>query len=168
MNTLVKSVAVLVLLNAISRLCTGQDFVYTKGNSYLYFKNSNHKHAVYSVGDILTFTTNDSNTKVSEPIVNFEDSLIVFNNFKINPSKISSLYVDEKTKNWFVFRYKYEQAFLLSGVAFFPVDFVNTRRVNPKSLIISGGLLGAGFMTKLIISRRLKVSGRRSLTIISY
>lgn len=159
---------IIALLSSIIYPCIGQDFIYTKGEHFLYFKNKNHKHAVYNTGDIITFNTKDNNNKIIGKIKSFEDSLIVFENFKVNCKLISAIYVDDKTKHWFIFRYKYESAFFLAGSAFLPVDFINSGKIKSDAIIITSGLLGAGLAAKLLISRKLSVNNKRKLLIISY
>jgi hypothetical protein len=117
---------------------------------------------------VLTFELKGTKTKVSDQIRGFEDSLVVFQSYKLNPKEIAALYVDEKTKIWFIFRYKYEKIFSLAGALFLPIEVVNTGKIEPKAVAVSGALLGAGLLARWLVSDKLKIKGRRKLLIISY
>lgn len=165
---MLKYYTVIVLFFANTLLCAGQNFIHAKGQSFLYFKKNGHREAVYAVGDKLTFELKATKAKVIDRIIGFEDSLLVFQSYKLNPSQISALYVDEKTKIWFIFRYKYEKAFFLAGSLFLPISIINTGRVEPKALVVSGALLGAGLLAKWLVSNKLRIKGKRKLLVISY
>jgi hypothetical protein len=138
------------------------------GQGTLLFKKNNHRQAYYKVGDIISFNLKGSKQKISDQIKGFEDSLLVFQFYKINPKEISRLYVDNKTKIWFIFRYKYEKLFLVAGASFLPIEFVNTGKIHQEALLVSGTLLSAGFLAKFLISDKIKIKGRRRLVIIKY
>lgn len=159
---------VIVLLFATASLCTGQAFIYAKGQSFLYFKKNGHREAVYAVGDKLTFELRTTRTKVTDRIIGFEDSLLVFQTYKLRPNEIGALYVDDKTKIWFIFRYKYEKVFFLAGSLFLPISVINTGQVEPKALAVSGALLGAGLLARWLVSKKLRIKGKRKLLVISY
>jgi len=165
---MLKYFTAIVLLFATTSLCAGQAFVHAKCQSFLYFKKNGHREAVYAVGDKLTFELKATKAKVTDRIIGFEDSLLVFQTYKLRPSEIGALYVDEKTKIWFIFRYKYEKAFLLAGSLFLPISVINTGKVEPKALAVSGALLGAGLLAKWLVSQKLRIKGKRKLIIISY
>jgi hypothetical protein len=120
------------------------------------------------VGDKLTFELKATKAKVTDRSIGFEDSLLVSQTYTLRTSKIGALYVDEKTKIRFIFRYKYEKAFLLAGSLFLPISVINTRKVEPKALAISGALFGAGLLAKWLVSQELRIKGKRKLLIISY
>jgi hypothetical protein len=147
---------------------TGQAFVHAPGQRFLYFQKNGHREAVYATGDALTFELKGTKAKISDQIRGFEDSLVVFQSYKVNPKEIAALYVDEKTKIWFIFRYKYEKVFLLAGALFLPIDVINTGKIEPKALAVSGTLLGAGLLARWLVSDKLKIKGRRKLLVISY
>jgi len=137
------------------------------GNSQkLLFQKNRYRQALYEPGDQLTFRLKGSRTKIFGQILGFEDSLIVFRDFKINPAKISHLYVDAKTRIWFILRYKYSKLLLIAGTGYLFLDAVNSGEFREKTLIISGTLIGAGLLAKIFISERMKIKGRRKLVII--
>lgn len=155
------------LLLVLSPACRGQHFLFPKGESLLYFRKNGHREAVYGVGDALSFTVKGSPDKFSERIRGFEDSLLVFDTYKLNVKQISALYVDDKTKIWFILRYKYEKLFLLAGGLFFPLNTFNTREFQPKALAVSGALLGAGLLAHLLVSQKLRIKGKRRLLVLA-
>jgi hypothetical protein len=163
-----KYFTVIWLLFAATSLCAGQAFVHATGQSFLYFKKNCHREAVYAVGDKLTFELKETKAKVTDRIIGFKDSLLVFQTYKLRPKEIGALYVDEKTKIWFIFRYKYEKAFLLAGSLFLPISVINTGKVEPRALAVSGALLGAGLLARWLVSQKLRIKGKRKLLIISY
>ena len=61
-----KYYALCCLFFATTLLCSGQTFVYAKGQSLLYLKKNGHREAVYAVGDKLTFELKATKTKVSD------------------------------------------------------------------------------------------------------
>ncbi|RZJ93304.1 MAG: hypothetical protein EOO60_04905 [Hymenobacter sp.] len=163
-----KYYALCCLFLITTSLCSGQAFIHAKGQSLLYFKKNGHREAVYAVGDKLTFELKATKTKVSDQIIGFQDSLILFQHYSLNPKEIAALYVDDKTKIWFIFRYKYEKAFFLAGGLFLPIDVINTGQVEPKALAVSGLLLGAGLLARWLVSEKLRITGKRKLLIITY
>jgi hypothetical protein len=163
-----KYLTVIVLFFAAPSLCAGQAFIHGTGQSFLYFKKNGHREAVYAAGDRLTYELKATKAKVTDRIIGFEDSLLVFQTYKLRPSEISALYVDEKTKIWFIFRYKYEKVFFLAGSLFLPISAINTGQVEPKALVVSGALLGAGLLARWLVSQKLRITGKRKLLIISY
>ena len=70
-------------------------------------------------------------------------------------TKISSLYIDEKTK-WRL-RYKIEQLGLITG---------GGGQLSKETLVISGSLIGVGLIGKLLIGNRIKIKGRAKLRIL--
>jgi hypothetical protein len=135
------------------------------GQKLLFHKNR-HREALYKVGDIISFRLKNHDSKISGQIKSFEDSLIVFQNFKVNPNKITHLYVDTKTRIWYVLRYKYEKLFLISGIGYLLLDVLNTGELSKETLVISSSLVTAGLLAKWLISDRIKIKGRRKLVII--
>ena len=132
----------------------------------LLFQKNRYRQALYKPGDQIAFRLKGDKTKFSGKILGFEDSVIVFQGFKINPKNISSIYVDEKTRIWFVLRYKYARLFLFVGAGYILLDAVNTGEFKRETLIVGGSFIAAGLLAKLLISDRIKIKGRRKLVII--
>jgi len=144
-------------------------FVGLASNCYgqkLLFHKNRYRQATYKEGDRISFRLKNDKSKITGQIIGFEDSLIVFHGFKINPDQISHLYVDSKTKIWYVMRYKYEKIFLIAGIGYSFLELVNEGEVDKETLIISGSLITAGLLAKWLISDKIRIKGRRRLLII--
>ena len=63
----------------------------------LLFHKNNYKEVFYQAGETITFKLKGDYSKISAQIKGFEGNLIVFQNFKINPEDVASIYVDDKT-----------------------------------------------------------------------
>lgn len=156
------------LLPLASSTGWGQQFIFRPGESLLYFRKNRHREAAYQVNDALSCTVKGSRAKLHGRIRGFEgDSVLLLDEYRLNVRHISTLYVDDKTRIWFIFRYKYEKLGYLAGGLFFPLNTLNSGQVQPRALAISGVLLGAGLLARLLISQQLKIKGRRRLLIIS-
>ncbi len=138
-----------------------------RGQSRLMFKKNQNKIAYYETGDKISFRVKGEKTKLSGVIRGFEDSLIVFKNFKLNPSEITSMYVDDKTKIWYFLKYKYEKLFLFAGTGYLLLDVLNNGELAEETIIISSSLITAGLLAKWLISKRIKIKGRRRLVILN-
>lgn len=135
--------------------------------SRLMFKKNKNKIAYYETGDKISFRIKSEKIKFTELIRGFEDSVIVFKNFKINPSEITAMYVDNKTKVWYFLKYKYEKLFLFAGTGYLILDVLNSGELAKETIIISGSLTTAGLLAKWLISKRIKIKGRRRLVILN-
>jgi hypothetical protein len=131
----------------------------------LFYKN-NHREEIYKTNDVISFRLKGDDSKITGRISGFEDSLIVFQDFKINPKEISHLYVDNKTRTWFIFRYKYQIVLPIVGAGYILLDLLNTGKLNEGTLVVGGSLIGAGLLARLLISDRIKITGRRKLVIL--
>jgi len=127
-------------------------------------KRNKNKNVYYKKGEGVSFRVNDTKAKVTGEIVAIQDSVIVFKGFEVRVSEISSLYIDEKTRWWL--RYKIEQLSLITGGGYLLLDIINTGELNNKTLIVSGTLIGAGLIARVLIGNRIKVRGRTKLRIL--
>jgi hypothetical protein len=84
----------------------------------------------------------------------------------IRPEEISDIYVDDKTRNWYVLRYKYEKIFLYGGTGYLLLDVLNTGKINPQTVKLSGILVGASFLAKILVPKRMRIKGKRKLVIV--
>jgi hypothetical protein len=146
------------LMTTIS--CPGQQRI-------LLFRNNRHRTALYKTGDQLTFRLKNDNNKYSFQIIDIEDSLIVFKNYKISPLQISHLYADDKTKIWYIMKYKYGNILLLAGTGYLFVSLINRGEIEKETMAICGSLIAAGVLAKLIIGNKIKIKGKRKLVIVS-
>lgn len=136
------------------------------GQRYLIFIKNRYRQAIYRAGDEISFRVKGDKSKITAQIESFEDTAIVFDGLKINPRNITDIYVDDKTKDWYIIRYKYEKLFLIAGVGFLLIDGGNTGSFNNKTLLISGSFVSASFLARWLIKDRMRIRGRRKLAII--
>lgn len=120
----------------------------------------------YKTGDKITFRLKGDRSRITGLIRGFDDGAIVFKDYRISPAEISHLYVDAKTRQWFILRYKYEKLFLFAGSGFLLLDLVNNGTLEEESLVIGGSLLAAGVLARLLISKKIKIKGPRRLAVI--
>lgn len=155
---MIKTLIVWFLLAGLTIPCLGQKF--------LLFHKNRFKHAKYKVGDMISFSIKDDKQKHTFRIKGFEDSLIVFNSYKINPNDITHMYLDDKTRVWYILRYKYSRAFLIGGMGYFAIDAINSGEISPNTLLIGGSLISAGIIAKIIFRERISIKGKRRLLIV--
>lgn len=135
-------------------------------SQYLLFHHSRYKEAKYEVGDVLTFRLHGDLAKISMQIKGFKDSVIVFSGYKVRPEEISHLYVDEKTRVFYILRYKYKALLTITGIGFLTLDTVNSGEFRKESATTGGILLAGGILAKNIIGNTIKIKGRKKLVII--
>src|SRR5258705_14001369 len=92
----------------------------------LLFHKNKYKEVFYQAGETITFRLKGGNSKISAQIIRFEAGLIVFPNFNVSPKEVSHLYVDKKTRTWFILRYKYKSILPIIGLGYVFLDLVNT------------------------------------------
>src|SRR5882672_6208124 len=114
----IKGIAIWVALAIGTLPCLGQNL--------LAFKTSNHRIAYYRTGDVLSFRLKGDKSKISDQITGFEDSLIIFKNYKVKVNEISALYLDKKTRMWYFLKYKYEKILPMAGGVYLLADVINT------------------------------------------
>lgn len=127
-------------------------------------KRNKNKNVYYKPGEEISFRLNESKRKISGEILDLKDSVIVFHGFEVRVGEISSLYIDEKTKWWL--RYKIEQIGLIAGTGYLALELINSGEIDRETVVISGTLIGAGIVGKLLIGNRIKIKGRTKLRIL--
>ena len=150
-------------------------FVWTahhcRGQQLLFHKSRN-KEAIYKIGDIISFSTKEDDSRLTSQILGFEgDTLIVFQNYTINPRSITCLYADEKTMGWYPLRYKIDKILFIAGAGYPLLEVINEglihrSRVDPEVFVVGGSLVGASFLAKWLISEKIRIKGRRKLLIV--
>ena len=133
----------------------------------LLFHKNRYKEVFYQSGETITFRLKGNRSKISTQIKGFEGNFIVFPNLKINPDEISHLYVDPKTRTWFILRYKYKTVLPIIGFGYALLDFINTGSLSKETAVISSAFITAGLLAKTVISEKIKIKGKRKLVIIS-
>lgn len=121
---------------------------------------------MYRVGDVISFRLKGNHAKITSQITGFENDYIVFKDYKISPSEISSLYVDNKTKTWFILRYKYKKILLFLGIGYTLLDVLNTGELNHETLVVGVSFTAAGVLAGLLIKDSIKIKGKRKLVIL--
>lgn len=134
--------------------------------TFLLFHKNRYREAHYVVSDVITFRVKGEKKKVTAEIIGFEDSLIVFQQFKVNPKNITDLYVDAKTQIWYAFRFKYARLLLIAGAGYMLIDLANHGELEKSTVVFGTTLITAGVIAQLLVSRRIKIKGRRRLEII--
>ena len=68
----------------------------------LLFHRKTFRNAYYEVGDVISFRLKNEKIKRTGQIIGFEDDMVVFQTYEVNPNQISHLYFDEKTMIWYI------------------------------------------------------------------
>jgi hypothetical protein len=129
-------------------------------------KENNNKTVYYRPGDDLSFYLKGKKSKIKDEIIGFEDSLIIFKKHRVHVREIAALHIDHKTRYWL--RYKPAQILLLGGTAYLLADVLNSGELDKNTLILSGSMIGAGLVAKLIITNKIKVRRNTKLRIVHY
>ncbi len=132
----------------------------------LLFHYSRYKEAIYTTGDAVSFRIKGSKEKMTWQITAITDSTIVSGDESIAPQKISHIYIDKKSIIWFAFRYKWTRLFLFAGAGYFLIDWANSGEIDRSNVIISGSLLGAALISKLVIKKYIPLKRGRKLVIL--
>lgn len=134
------------------------------GQKLLFHKNR-HREAIYKAGDQISFRIKGNNIKYTETIIGFQDSLIVFENSKLDPAQISHLYADNKTRGWYFFRFKYQRLLPRIAILWTLTDILSGR-FRKETIVINGSLVGAGLLAKWQIGDRVKIRPAMKLLIV--
>ncbi len=132
----------------------------------LFIKNP-HRQAIYKIGDEITFRFRSNATKHTYLITGLTDSLIVSDSLRFNPKTISALYVDNKTKDWYIVRYKYPKLLPIAGAGYMGAELVNTGQISKPSLIVGSALIGAGLLANWLVKDYIRLKGQSRLAIIT-
>jgi hypothetical protein len=154
-----KSVTAACLLLFISQTIVAQD-------NRLLFHYSRHNEAIYYMGDVISFRTKGSTEKTTWPITDITDSTIVSGDRFIEPYKVGAIYVDQKSKIFFPFRYKYRFVLIGGGAGYFILDTINSREIDRSAVIISTSMIAAGVIAGFLIKDYIKLKRGRKLVIL--
>lgn len=128
-------------------------------------KNKNHV-AYYKKGDVISYRLAGGRERITSQIEGFTDSTVVFHYGEVNPKDIRFLYVDDQTRQWFAFRYKYEKLLLIAGFGYLMLDVINTGELTDDTKWMSLSMIGAGLTARFLITDRFKLKGRKRLIIL--
>jgi hypothetical protein len=137
----------------------------TSAQSTLEFRKG-HRVAYYDRGDVISYRLAGGKSKITGQIEGFTDSSIVFRSYEVSLRDVSYIYVDDKTKQWFAFRHKYEKVLLMAGFGYLMLDVINTGELTQDTKWVSLSLIAAGLTTRFLITDRFKIKGRKRLAIV--
>lgn len=157
-RNMIKTLVVWLLFSGVSTFCIGQQS--------LLFQKNRFKYTKYNVGDVISFRVKDDERKHTFQIRGFEDTVIVFNNYRINPKEITHMYLDDKTRVWYILRYKYSKLLLIGGVGYFAIDAFNSGEISSNSALVGGSLVSAGILAGVLFKDRIRIKGRKRLVIV--
>jgi hypothetical protein len=152
--------AFLVLLLLITVTTTGLS------QNLLLFHKNRYREQLYQAGDVITIRLKGHREKFSAMIREIEDTVLVFKDYRVRPENISDIYVDDKTRRWFILRYKYARIFMIGGSGYILLNAVNDQEIKEETWILGGSLIGAGLIAQAVIGKRMKVKARRKLMIL--
>jgi hypothetical protein len=132
----------------------------------LMFRKSNSKVAIYERGEVISFRVRGDRASHTYQIEGFTDTTIVFRYHEVALRDISHLYVDQKTRQWFEMRYKYEKFLLIAGFGYFMMDVINTGELSEETKWVSLSLIGAGVVAKFMVTDKFRIGGRKRLTLV--
>jgi hypothetical protein len=132
----------------------------------LVFTKNHYRQAYYYTGDVISFRLKGDKTRHTFQILGIEDSVFLVRNYRINPVEISHIYVDDKTRLWYILRYKYEKLFLAAGAGYLGADVLNTGELKSDALMISSTLICTGLIARWVIPDRMKIRKQRKLFIV--
>ncbi|MEI9921286.1 MAG: hypothetical protein WDO14_21250 [Bacteroidota bacterium] len=132
----------------------------------LLFHYSRNYEAIYNINDIISFRLKGSEEKITGEITDITDSTIVFSDRAIEPHKIGVIYVDQKTKIFFPFRYKYKFILIAGGIGYFLIDSINNKEIDRTTVIISTSAVVTGVVAGFLIKDYIKLKPGRKLVIL--
>ncbi|MGE0771150.1 MAG: hypothetical protein AB7K37_05520 [Cyclobacteriaceae bacterium] len=137
-----------------------------QAQSYLLFMKNRHHEVLYEKGDVISFRLKGDKQKITGEIEGFEEHMIVFRYFKVAPSEISHLYLDDTNKVLWFMKYKYQRVFLISGIGYLLLDTINHGEPDSNTFLVSGALVSAGLLCKWMFGYRIPIKGKRKLQVI--
>ncbi len=138
----------------------------SKAQPGLVFAKGPDREVMYVTGDIITFKIKTQPEKIRDQIIGFEDQNILFRNYKVHVSEITYMYLDKKTKNWWFLKHKWDKLLIITGTGYFILDWINTGEIQKETAVISGSLVAAGLLAKVIFSKWIKVGGKKKLAVV--
>jgi hypothetical protein len=132
----------------------------------LLFHYSRHKEVIYRIGDVISFQRKGNKQKISWQISDITDSTIVSGDRSIAPYKIGAVYVDAKVKMLRPIRYQYKYYLTAAGIAYFLIDWGNSKEIDTSTIIVSGTFIGAGILSAILIKDYVKLKRGRRLVIL--
>lgn len=133
---------------------------YGQASSFLMFEKSRNRRAFYYPGDEISLQLRGDRSKFTGRIQELQDSVILFEHYRVNVSDITHIYQDDK-QNWYVLRHKLSPLLLVGGTGYLVLDVVNSREFDQGTLALSSALIGAGLLAKWLIPTKTRLRGRK-------
>ena len=153
------------ILTVILLLLLAYTSGYGQGSSFLMFEKSPNRRAFYYPGDEISLQLRGDRSKFTGRIQELQDSVILFEHYRIRVSDITHIYQDRK-QNWYTLRHKISPMLLIAGSGYLVLDVVNSREFDKGTLVLSGSLIGAGLLAKWLIPTKTRIRGKRRLKIV--
>jgi hypothetical protein len=141
----------LIILLGFGSICWGQ--------TLLFRKNNRHRE-LYKEGDVISFRIKNNKSKITRKIKGFDDSLIVFQDFKVYPHEITHFYINKSLKKG--------SKILFVGVGYPIIEFINFGVIDKKAMMIGFSSIAAGLLVRLLIRNKIEIKGRTKLSVIEY
>ncbi len=138
---------------------------YGQASSFLMFEKSRNRRAFYYPGDAISLQLRGDRSKFSGRIQELQDSVILFEHYRVRVSDITHIYQDDK-QNWYPLRHKISPMLLIAGSGYLVLDVVNSREFNRGTLVLSGAMIGAGLLARWLIPTKTRIRGKRKLKIV--
>lgn len=138
---------------------------YSQSSSFLMFEKSRNRRAFYYPGDAISLQLRGDRQKFTGRIQELQDSVILFEYYRVRVSDITHIYQDKK-QNWYTLRHKISPILLIGGSGYLVLDVVNSREFDQGTLALSGALIGAGLLAKWLIPTKTRIRGKRRLKIV--
>ncbi|MGB3777197.1 MAG: hypothetical protein WA960_02480 [Tunicatimonas sp.] len=138
---------------------------YGQASSFLMFEKSRNRRAFYYPGDEISLQLRGDRSKFTGRIQELQDSVILFEHYRVRVSDITHIYQDDK-QNWYTLRHKISPMLLIGGTGYLVLDVVNSREFDRGTLVLSGAMIGAGLLAKWLIPTKTRIRGRRRLKIV--
>ncbi len=138
---------------------------YGQASSFLMFEKSRNRRAFYYPGDEISLQLRGDRSKFTGRIQELQDSVILFEHYRVRVSDITHIYHDDK-QNWYPLRHKISPLLLIAGSGYLVLDIVNSREFDRGTLVLSGSLIGAGLLAKWFIPTKTRLRGKRRLNIV--
>lgn len=133
----------------------------------MFMKNKN-RIVYYEPGNTLSFTIKGYEGKITDVMKSFQgDSIIIFDHHQVAVRDITGVYLDKKNKVFYFMKYKYGKLLLFMGTGYLLLDMINSGELDKKTLIISGSMITSGILAQLLISKRIKIKGKKKLRILN-
>lgn len=136
------------------------------GNPYLLLqKTGTPNSVVFHEGEEIRYRLRGERNFRHGLIQGFGQNVIRFHYLEVPLSEIETIDISRKEYTRFHFRSSGTKV-MIAGAAFLVLDWGNQQEVSPATLTISGSMIAAGFILRLLQKRKFTPGGRYRLEII--